>query len=57
MGAREKLNSLYFGIAAVVAGIFGLVTKSMVVFLISIAVLAGALFHDGSIRTKPRRRR
>ena len=57
MGAREKLNTVYFGIAAFVAGFFGIVTKSFVVFFVSLAVLCGALLHDGTIRTKPGRRR
>jgi hypothetical protein len=57
MGAREKLNSVYFGIAAFVAGFLGLVTKSIIVFVVSLVVFSGALIHDGAIRTKPRRRR
>ena len=57
MGAREKLNTVYFGIAAFVAGVLGIATKSIVVFFVSLAVLAGALLHDGTIRPKSRRRR
>ena len=57
MGAREKLNSVYFGIAAFAAGVLGIVTKSVLVFFFSLIVFAGALLHDGAIRTKSRRRR
>jgi hypothetical protein len=57
MGAREKLNSVYFGIAAFAAGCLGVFTKSILVFFVSLVVVAGALLHDGMIRTKPRRRR
>jgi len=57
MGAREKLNSVYFGIAAFAAACLGFVTKSVIVFFISLVVIAGALVHDGTIRTKSRRRR
>lgn len=55
MGAREKLNSVYFGIAAFVAGFLGLVTKSIIVFVVSLVVMTGALLHDGAIRPKRRR--
>ena len=57
MGAREKLNTVYFGIAAFVAGIFGIATNSIVVFFVCLGVLAGVLLHDGTIRPKPRRHR
>ena len=57
MGAREKLNTVYFGIAAFAAGVLGIVTNSIVVFFASLVVLAGVLLHDGTIRPKPRRRR
>ena len=55
MGAREKLNSVYFGIAAFAAGCLGMITNSIIVFLVSLVVLAGALLHDGTIRPKRRR--
>lgn len=57
MGAREKLNTVYFGIATFVAGCLGLVTKSIIVFFVSLVLLAGALLHDGTIRPKRQRRR
>jgi hypothetical protein len=57
MGAREKLNTVYFGIATFVAGCLGLVTKSIIVFFASLVLLAGALLHDGTIRPKRQRRR
>ena len=55
MGAREKLNSVYFGIAAVVAGCLGVFTNSIIVFGVSLAVLTGLLLEDGMIR--PTRKR
>ena len=50
LGARQKLNSVYLTIAVFVAGVLGLVTQSIVVFVICLGVLAGALLHDGTIR-------
>ena len=55
MGAREKLNSVYFGIAAFAAGCLGIITKCLIVFFVSLVVLAGALLHDGTMRPKRRR--
>ena len=50
LSAREKLNSVYFGIAAFVAGVLGIATGSIVVFLVSLAILTGVMLNDGSIR-------
>ena len=55
MGAREKLNSVYFGIAAFIAGCLGVFTNSMIVFVVSLVVITGLLLQDQMIR--PNRRR
>ncbi len=57
VGARQKLNSVYFGIAAFIAGFVGLASKSLWVFVICLAGLVAAMFHDGSLRGNPRGRR
>ena len=57
MGARQKLNSIYLAVAAVIAGFVGLMFKSIWVFIFCMAGIAAALFHDGSVRVKPGRRR
>ena len=55
MGAREKLNSVYFGIAAFSAGCLGIFTNSIIVFVVSLVGITGLLLHDGMIR--PNRKR
>ena len=57
MGARQKLNSIYLGVAAVIAGFVGLMFKSAWLFVICLGGIAAALMHDGSVRTSPVRRR
>ena len=54
MGAREKLNSVYFGVAAFIAGVLGVFTGSFVVFLVSLTILTGVLINDGLIRIEPK---
>jgi hypothetical protein len=56
-GARQKLNSIYITGAAIVAGFVGLMFKSITVFIICLGGLVAAMFHDGSLRPKPTRRR
>lgn len=53
MGARTKLNSIYLGGAAVIAGTVGLLTKSILASVACLAGLTAAMFHDGSVRVKP----
>ena len=53
MNARKKLNTVYLAGIAVVSAVIGLVTQSIVVFVICFGVLAGLLLHDGTIRRKP----
>ena len=57
MGARQKLNSIYLGVAAVIAGFVGLMFKSAWLFVICLGGIAAALLHDGSVRPKPIGRR
>ena len=57
MGARQKLNSIYIGGAAIVAGFVGLAFKSITIFIICFGGLIATMFHDGSFRPKPTRRR
>ena len=55
MRAREKLNSVYFGIAAFSAGCLGVLTNSIITFVISLAIITCVLLQDGMIR--PNRKR
>ena len=55
MGAREKLNSVYFGIAAFLAGCLGVFTNSIIVFVISLVIITSLLLEDEMIR--PNRKR
>jgi len=58
MGARQKLNSIYFGGAAVCAAFAGLMLKSVTVFIICLGGLVAAFLHDGSLRpSRPAKRR
>ena len=52
MGARQKLNSIYLGVAAVVAAVAGLIFKSIAVFVVCFGGLMAAFLHDGSLRPK-----
>ena len=54
MGARNKLNGLYFKIAAVVAGIVGLSSGSCSVFVIVLAIIVIVLLAGGDIRLDPK---
>ncbi|MCA9088801.1 MAG: hypothetical protein KDA90_09215 [Planctomycetaceae bacterium] len=53
MGARQRLNSLYFFGALIVAAVLGGVTDSWLVFLLTAAVLTATLIHGGDIRPGP----
>jgi hypothetical protein len=50
MGARLKLNQVYFGGTLVVAAIFGLASSSWVMFGISLALILAANLQTGRIR-------
>ena len=55
MGARKKLNAMYFTIATGIALLLGGLFQSSAVFAVCFIGLIAALMHDGSIR--PRRHR
>lgn len=52
MGARSKLNTIFFQAALVVAGTAGLVTESWNVFLSTLAALTAVLIVTGEVRPK-----
>lgn len=50
MSAKHKLNAANFCAALLVAGLFGSITQSLLVFLIALAALLVAAFVAGDIR-------
>ena len=56
MGARKKLNGAFICGSLVVAAIAGILTQSVVVFLIGAIVLIGLNLYTGEIRTGKRGR-
>lgn len=56
MGARQKLNTIYLTTALALATLAGLLTQSVIVFCIALALLALANINSGSIRPDKRRR-
>ena len=50
MTAKHKLNAAYLNGALLVAAVFGIASKSFVVFLLVASLLIGGAMHDGSIR-------
>jgi hypothetical protein len=50
MSARKKLNTAYVTGSLVVAGFIGLMTQSLAVFVIVLAVLVALHFYEGNIR-------
>jgi hypothetical protein len=50
LGAKRKLNSLYFQVAVVMAGVAGLLTQSWTVFFVVLALLTAASVVSGDIR-------
>ena len=57
MSARTKLNSVYLIIIGTLSVILGIITKSIMMLIVCFGILLAALFHDGSIRPQPTRRR
>jgi hypothetical protein len=55
MSARNKLNVADINGAVFFGGIAGLVFDSFPIFLLTSAALIAMVFHDGGIRTRPRR--
>ncbi len=56
MGARLKLNTIYLTFALGQASLAGLLTQSVIVFSIALALLVLANINSGSIRPDKRRR-
>ena len=56
MGAREKLNGVYLTGSLLVAGVAGLATGSVAVFMIVLAALVVIGLVDGNIRPRNRRK-
>ena len=56
LGARHKLNSIYFCGSVAVAGIIGAVADSWMVFFIAAGLLIAGSLSDGGIRPNKRRR-
>lgn len=50
MSAKHKLNSAYFLIALMLAGLIGGVSSSFTIFLLTLVVLVAAAHHSGEIR-------
>ncbi len=57
MSARIKLNQFFIGVSALIATVIGLLTKSIVVFLVCFGGLVACMLHDGDIRLKGKRKR
>lgn len=50
MGARKKLNQAYVTGSLLVAGVIGLATESLVVFIVALAILLVGNLYTGEIR-------
>jgi hypothetical protein len=57
LSARQKLNTIYLGLAAFFAAFVGLAFKSVSLFIICLAAIVAGLFHDGSVRPQRVKRR
>jgi len=55
MGARQKLNTSYLAGSVLVAGLFGWLTGSWLIFLVVLIFLLACNVHTGDIRPGPRR--
>ncbi len=53
MGARQELNKVHVIGSLGVAGLLGLATGSVIVFVIAGAVMIATAVHSGQIRAKP----
>lgn len=53
MGARQRLNSLYFMGILIVAAVCGAATESWGIFALVTVVLAANSIHAGNIRPHP----
>jgi hypothetical protein len=58
LSARKKLNTIYFSAATLIALTLGIMSNSVAVFFVCLAVLTVGFLHDGSIRPDtPKHRR
>jgi hypothetical protein len=57
MGARQKLNTIHVVGSVGLAGLLGLLTGSVTVFVVASAVMIGAAVQSGKIRGKSNRDR
>lgn len=57
MGARQRLNSLYFTGILIIATVCGMAADSWGIFAGVAIVLAAILIHGGNIRPNPRKSR
>lgn len=57
MGARTTLNGIYVTLALAVAVLFGGLTESWLVFVVSLGVLIAMKVHSGAIRPHTHKRR
>lgn len=53
MGARQRLNSLYFTGILIAAAICGVASESWSIFALAVVALGAILIHGGSIRPQP----
>ncbi len=53
MGARQRLNSLYFLAVLIVAALVGGAAQSWSLFLISAAIMTVLMIYGGDIRPTP----
>ena len=56
MGAREKLNGVYLTGCLLVAGVAGLATGSLTIFMVALGALVVIGFVEGNIRPRNRRK-
>ena len=50
MSARKKLNTAYIGGSIVMAGAFGMMAGSWLVFVVVLAILVAFQLYEGNIR-------
>lgn len=53
MGARHKLNSAYFYGCVFSSAVVGIVARSWLMFLLTLALTVGGSLHSGGIRHRP----
>ena len=56
MGARHRLNSIYFLTALCLAALLGGMTQSWIIFVVSGIALTASMIYGGDIRPQPLRK-